>query len=245
MLKNLLLITLVFFSFSQELKSKSFGIDIGVIEESFSYYYDNDYFQLTAKSSANVIVSSNLQFHLSDFLSIQAKFSYLTRSLTFNANENYTVTDDDNDFFIERENSLTELRIGINALIYFSSFEEQSVRPYIIGGISKQMSFIDSKYKSTRDNDDNLYESNDEEYFEDLNSPISINLGIGAEYFFNSSLSLTANFIMVYESASGTYSRKRYYLDNNDNRILYAESDNELSTSLIRNRTTIGLNFYF
>ena len=129
--------------------------------------------------------------------------------------------------------------IGIK--YYFAEFVKNKVSAFVQAGIGKQFAFVDNSYKDLPHNqyDPTVLEDNENEFLKDLNSPFLINLGFGAEYFFNESLSLFASIRFYYSKISGTHTYKESVYDRIETRKQNYEN------SEIVTRIGIGLNFYF
>jgi hypothetical protein len=141
----------------------------------------------------------------------------------------------------ETINGLKLLDFNIGAKYYFQNFISNKVSVYAIFGFGKQLAFAEIKDKDLYiiPNPDEIYETNEEEFDEEINSPWHFNFGFGAEYFFNESLSLTSNIKVLYSTHTGTFESRT--LNSN-----YSQTyRREYSLKEFVTRIGIGLNFYF
>ncbi|HVO72655.1 MAG TPA: hypothetical protein VMT35_01415 [Ignavibacteriaceae bacterium] len=124
---------------------------------------------------------------------------------------------------------------------YFKDFLNEKVNAYMLGGIGKQIAFATVKEESlfTSPQPGTFSENNREDYLEDLNSPWHFNIGFGAEYFFNESLSLFSSIRMQYSTINAKYDSR------SGSSYQVETSTNEYSNSDITTRVGLGLNFYF
>lgn len=123
---------------------------------------------------------------------------------------------------------------------YFKDIITGKVSIYVLAGFGKQFAFAESKQEELFLTDP-VYtvQDNASEYLEDLNSPWHFNLGFGAEYFFNESLSLTSNIRVLYSAVSSKYNYKFISEFDTETR------SEEYSSSDVITRFGLGLNFYF
>lgn len=125
---------------------------------------------------------------------------------------------------------------------YFNNFIKERVNIYVSAGFGKQIAFAQNNYEAlflTPPPVIIINEDNIEEFTEELNSPWHFNIGFGAEYFFNESLSLISNIRLLYSSVTGNYD-SRYIYDN--------QSTTRTQDYTFRDFVTyvgLGLNFYF
>jgi hypothetical protein len=136
---------------------------------------------------------------------------------------------------------LKMLDFNIGLKYYFKNIIAEQVSIYAAAGFGKQIAFAQNKYEVLfqEPTPGLITEDNIEEYTEELNSPWHFNVGFGAEYFFNESLSLTSNIRVLYSSATGKYN-SRYIYQTESRTENQEKTFREFST-----RIGIGLNFYF
>ncbi len=147
------------------------------------------------------------------------------------------------DFGVKISNSDKFLNIGIGVKYYLKRVMPQKVSPYVLAGIGKQFAF--SSYKNEDlfvepiEPEGYSYSDNFEEFIEDLNSPVHANLGFGAEYLFNPSLSVFSaiRFNYMRQSAVFEYRETSSYSTRTGNR--------EHKVSEITTHIGLGMNFYF
>lgn len=124
---------------------------------------------------------------------------------------------------------------------YFKNIITEKVSIYATAGFGKQIAFAQNEYEQLFQDPQPLIinEDNIEEFTEELNSPWHFNIGFGAEYFFNESLSLTSNIRVLYSSVTGKYnSRYVFGTESRTNAREYTFRD-------FITRIGLGLNFYF
>lgn len=140
-----------------------------------------------------------------------------------------------------RKNGLNLLDISLGVKYYLTNIFTGNVTPYVAAGFGKQFAFVKDSYKNLFPMGDPGYitEDNAEEYMQDLNSPWHFNLGFGAEYFFNESLSLTANIRLLYSSVTAKYDYR--YISDYETRT----NSTERTESEFNTRVGLGLTFYF
>jgi hypothetical protein len=125
---------------------------------------------------------------------------------------------------------------------YFKNFIKEKVNIYASAGFGKQIAFAQNKYEALFLNPPPVIiinEDNIEEFTEELNSPWHFNIGFGAEYFFNESLSLTSNIRLLYSSVTGNYDLRYIY----DNQSITRTRDYTFRDFITH--IGLGLNFYF
>jgi hypothetical protein len=152
----------------------------------------------------------------------------------------YTNLDYSNDYGIINTIGLKLLDFNLGLKYYFGKFFSDKVNIYALAGFGKQIAFAQNEYKNLYpDEIQYIQEDNLEEFTEDLNSPWHFNIGFGAEYFFNESLSLTSNIRILYSSAYGKYNYRYVYASTSSTR------EEEYTKSDFITRIGLGLNFYF
>lgn len=134
---------------------------------------------------------------------------------------------------------LIDFNLGVK--YYFKDLIREQVSIYVLAGFGKQIAFAKDDYKLLFVDPvpGIISEDNIEEFTQELNSPWHFNLGFGAEYFFNRSLSLTSNIRILYSSVTAKYNSRYIYQE---------ESRTYESEKTYRDFYTkigLGLNFYF
>jgi hypothetical protein len=135
--------------------------------------------------------------------------------------------------------TLLDLNLGIK--YYLNNIITEKVTVYLIAGFGKQFAFGEEKNETLFQQPPTgiTYRDNSDEFLEDSNSPFHFNLGFGAEYFFNESLSLTSNIRFMYSKISAKYEESQIAsYQTITNTIDYKKSD-------FLTRIGLGLNFYF
>ncbi|MEJ2615336.1 MAG: outer membrane beta-barrel protein [Ignavibacteriaceae bacterium] len=135
--------------------------------------------------------------------------------------------------------TLLDLNLGIK--YYLNNIITEKVTVYLIAGFGKQFAFGEEKNETLFQQPPTgiTYRDNSDKFLEDSNSPFHFNLGFGAEYFFNESLSLTSNIRFMYSKISAKYEESQIAsYQTITNTIDYKKSD-------FLTRIGLGLNFYF
>ena len=152
----------------------------------------------------------------------------------------YSNLDYSNDYGVINTIGLKLLDFNLGLKYYFGNFISDKVNIYALAGFGKQIAFAKNEHEDLYPGEiEFIEEDNIEEFTEELNSPWHFNLGFGAEYFFNESLSLTSNIRILYSSASGKYNYRYVYETESRTR------ENEYTKSDFITRIGLGLNFYF
>ncbi len=236
----------------------SFGVLLipyysGKIYDVGQYYYSDPVYSSPVIASQYLITSSadneiNMEAQLSFGLSEQVRLTFdgaYTSTSYENRSENHQrntgggyVYDSGN----LNKNDLTLLDFSLGIKYYLDNLITEKVSVYFLAGIGKQ-------FASAEETNETLFqppqpgaaitEDNRNEFIEDANSPFHFNLGFGAEYMFNKSLSLTSNIRFIYSSISAKYDSRQI----SDYQTLTSSTD--YKTSNFITRIGLGLNFYF
>ncbi|MGB8319810.1 MAG: outer membrane beta-barrel protein [Ignavibacteriaceae bacterium] len=213
------------------------------------YYQDYPYpaystvSQYLITSSLNQLnMEAQLSFALTDQLHLTFDGTYTStyyenRSESHQANTDgsYTYNSGNLD-----KNDLTLLDFSLGVKYYLQKLIAERVSVYFLAGMGKQ-------FASAEETNQNLFQQpgtaltkdNKNEYIEDANSPFHFNLGFGAEYLFNESLSLTSNIRFIYSKISAKYDSRQI----SDYQTSTSTTDYKSSDFITR--IGIGLNFYF
>jgi hypothetical protein len=134
---------------------------------------------------------------------------------------------------------LLDFSLGIK--YYFKDIVPGKVSFYASAGAGKQLAFARDEYEQLFIDPvpGNINTDNAEEFAEEINSPWHMNLGFGAEYFFNESLSLTSDIRLLYTTVSGEYQSRSINEFQTSSRIL------ETTRRDFITKIGIGFNFYF
>jgi hypothetical protein len=236
----------------------SFGVLLipyysGKIYDIGEYYYQDPVYSSSLSASQYLITSSatneinmeaQLSFALSDqvcltFDGTYTAASYENRSENHQRNTGGGYTYDSGNLY---KNDLTLLDFSLGIKYYLNNLMTEKVSVYFLAGIGKQ-------FASAEETDETLFqqpqpgvainEDNRNEFLEDANSPFHFNLGFGAEYLFNESLSLTSNIRFLYSRISAKYDSRQI----SDYQTVSNSTD--YKTSDFITRIGVGLNFYF
>lgn len=153
-----------------------------------------------------------------------------------NENPNYNY---DTGYLDSKDLNIFTFNIGLK--YYFTNFLNKNVSVYALAGLGKQIAFVDVKFETLfkEPQPGVINEDNMDEYLKDLNSPWHVNIGFGAEYFFNKSLSLFSNIRFYYSRVSAKYDSR------NINNFQTQTNTSEYTSLEVVTRIGIGLNFYF
>lgn len=138
------------------------------------------------------------------------------------------------------EIGLKLLDINVGLKYHLIEIYMSKATAFLLLGIGKQFAFADHKSENLFPQSSNsTIQDNAEDFIKSLHSPWHFTLGAGTEYFFNESLSVTANLRLVYSSVSGEYNYKYTSLSQTQTwKEKYSGSD-------LTTRVGVGLNFYF
>ncbi len=168
-------------------------------------------------------------------------FSY-TRSYSHELSEQriyYPASSSYYDYGRRYTDDMKIFRLSIGFKFYFSVLQVKKVSPYIHIGAGKQLAFVTHKNEDLYPQPLVTEQDNEEEYLEELNSPVHIFAGFGVEYPFNKSLSLFALARFYYSWSDSKYDYRYIQDDRTETRT--SDSD---TADLIK-RVGLGLNFYF
>ena len=234
---------------SKERKRWSFGIDYCPLYFESKTYIDYTYYNnvvLTMESRGSTLESLfSYSIHSRFWLTSNISYykSYLRRKYEYH----YVRENIPDDSGYEDINEMDILMVILGGKYYLSNIFPQRVSAYFSAGIGKQFAFVTDEYKDLYEEEeepDVEIKDNFEEYLEQLNSPTLINIGFGAEYFFNESISLSSNFRFIFRKIYGKYKYEESGVGYNDEyysktrKSIYEKSD-------IQNRISLGINFYF
>ncbi len=214
----------------------------GKIYTIISSHYPPYTFEPYGLSDNEINMEAQLSFAVSNSLRLTLDVNYNSsnyerRDESHSRTTNITEYDNGN---LTKENlALIDINLGIK--YYFKPLLQEKVSIYALLGFGKKFASADQESKPLFQNPPPSYviEDNLTEFVEDANSPFHFNIGFGAEYFFNESLSLTSNIRFIYSSIKAKYDSRQV-------------SDYETYTSTIDykkadfiTRIGIGVNFYF
>jgi hypothetical protein len=134
---------------------------------------------------------------------------------------------------------LFDFNLGIK--YYLKNILSGKVTIYALAAVGKQFAFAEEKYEILFQNPPAgvIRVDNQDEFTEDINSPLHFNFGFGAEYFFNESLSLTSNIRFIYSKVEGNYHSRTISEYETETKSL------DIKRSDFMTRVGVGFNFYF
>jgi hypothetical protein len=219
-------------------------------------YYSGRIYEMSSSSYSQYDVS--IYGYSVSLTNLEAQFAYAVvpqLKLTFDAGYSATISEENfethykyNDPVYPYEtnegykltNNMKRLDFNIGAKYYFNNIISNKVSIYASLGIGKQFAFVTNDYKLLFGQPDPaINENNYEEFLADINSPFHFNIGFGAEYFFNESLSLNANIKINYNTSSGKYQSR------NISQYSSRTTTEDISVADFTTKVGIGLNFYF
>ncbi len=197
-----------------------------------------------------------LNYGYSSTIKMEGEFSYkVMPRLSITANLGYMVSNQEDNSSINRryipspnyENSSeNEDKIKIFNFIlgiryYLIDLFNQKSSAFVFAGVGKQFAFASSYHNSFNSSSTSVNKpiTNGNDFIEDLNSPYRLNIGFGAEYFFNESITVKSFIRLNYCKSSADYNAifvnslyevsKKYHFEK-------ADTNTEIG---------LGLNFYF
>ena len=233
---------------NNEYKKWSFGVLYVPYNSVLVYSLEESYYQSQPSIFGRVVNETNMEVQLSyavmDILRLTFDVSYTSTNYERRdeIHSRNTTGDYRSDWGNLIKEDLTLFDFNIGAKLYLNNFISEKVSVYLLAGIGKQIAAADFE-------DKNLFpipnpsvissENNLNEFTKDVNSPLHYNVGFGAEYFFNESLSLTSNIRFIYSMISAEYRSGTL----KQMEAIAKTTDYEKSNFITR--VGLGLNFYF
>ncbi len=232
-------------SFNVFATNYSFGFYYSPFVQGVSAIYFNDYdSRVSMITEYSTIIESQFTTKLKDKLNLTLNIAY--NSSRVKTRYEYHVIDLDpinqNDFGMEELNSLKIFTLETGLKYYFRNSIPEQTNAFIMMGIGKKFAFAKEREKELFQDEsegDNQESDNRIEFLEDLNSPLLMHLGFGAEYYFNKYLSVHSSIRFYYSTISAKYKNTS---EETDYRIIntYKNEIDEITTNI-----GFGLNFYF
>ncbi len=271
MIKHLIIIPIIAlqFLFAQESVSENFKWSLGIsYQPNETYQYPNLYYEIGYFDDGGFVEPSTSSFVYYPYYYSKSKTAiHFTRSIVKNIwayfSFNYSSYDIyyryesrrnyDDEYYIDYEygsettTTMNSISLFIGGKIFFKTPKPKRASPYIVLGIGKQLTdYTQERIELFEEDDDgNEYEDNFDEYYEDMNSPFYLFGKVGAEYFFNNSISISAELEMLYEKIKGNYNYSYKYIDQYNNYNYSHSSNRDKKESTITQSALFGLNFYF
>jgi len=241
---------------SSEPTSASFD---GVVEEySFGFFYSPfiegrkaAYYNSSYGDDIAVIDEYSTKVE-SQFAMALKKKLYLSLNVVYSSNKTKTRLENHRTYYDpvnqydsgeETTNSLKIFTIETGLKYYFSDFVPQNTSAFITVGHCKKFAFVENEEKELfEDNaatNNTKTTNNINEFLEDLNGPFLLQLGFGAEYFFNKSLSIHSSIRFYYETTSANH-KMTEKSDSRETKLTLKVEDDTVNTNI-----GFGLNFYF
>lgn len=206
-------------------------------------------------SGSSYPTDPSIYYSIESEINMEAQLAYgITQNFRFTLDAGYSSTLNksryeyhyvydsyDNNQGYENTIGLKMLDFTLGLKYYFKNFTPQNVNIYASLGVGKQIAFAQNKYEDLFLDPvpGIIKQDNVEEFAEKINSPWHFNIGFGAEYFFNNSLSLIANIRVLYSSSTGKFN-SRYITDYQTTTRFEEYTQRDFST-----RIGLGVNFYF
>ncbi len=206
------------------------------------YSLDDDNYYITS-NSASSLFESHLTYSVLKNLRLFIDVGFISVS-DESRSETHTRLNDGNsesEYGYDNEADYKFLNINFGCKYYLIGLKENNVRAFVSAGFGKQLAFIEQKAEDlfTDDEPDYQLDNNMKEFLEEMNSPWNFNIGFGAEYYFNKSLSLYSAIKIYYLRRTAEYNER--YLNDTYTR----SSQREIKNSGFNTRIGLGLNFYF
>jgi len=213
------------------------------MEERITSFYLYDFESHTYVTGYLPKYEAQLSYLLSENFLLTLNSGYSVNEMKTRYEYHYDDKDSDNDGKSGRE--VTEIlnlfKFEIGVKYYLKPVAEKKVSPFLTLSLGKQ-------FASAADEEKDLFEdtppeypliSNYNQFLEQLNSPLLLSAGLGAEYFINEAISVSTNFKVVYKSASASYKT----IEEDDNYIRTRRYKNQFTNVITR--LGVGLHLYF
>jgi len=157
-------------------------------------------FEITWLIEGNASVESYLQYSINNKLSMYFNLSYKDSDTRQYHKKSYTSNSTDQIEGYEINSHTTSLKPIVGLKYYLISPKVKKVSPLISCGIGKQFFNIEYSYRDFEDQSlgYEIIKDTRNDYDEGINSPFIVQVGFGAEYYLNESLSFTINTIYEY-----------------------------------------------
>ncbi len=206
------------------------------------YSLDDDNYYITSNSASSLFESHLTYSVLKNLrLFIDVGFISVSDESRSETHTRYIEGDSESDYGYDNEADYKFLNINFGCKYYLTGLKENRVRAFVSAGFGKQLAFIEQKAEDLFSDDEPDYQldNNMKEFLEEMNSPWNFNIGFGAEYYFNKSLSLYSAIKIYYLRRTAEYNER--YLNDTYTR----SSQREIKNSGFNTRIGLGLNFYF
>jgi hypothetical protein len=209
----------------------------------YGYTYNSNYEQnnyVTATINNEVNMEGQFAFRANKNLSLTFDVGY-TSAYTDSKQESHTSQENYSyNSGTSKAKDLKLLALNLGVKYYFTRYPEKQVNVYALAGFGKQFAFSSTKYEDLfAQPTTEIYENNEDEFVENMNSPWNLNIGFGAEYMFNNSLSVYSVIRFYYSKIDAVYESRTI----STNQLYTYKS--EYTKSDFITRIGIGLNFYF
>jgi len=201
-------------------------------------------FSVTYLTEANASIESYIQYSISNKLSTYFSLYYKDSDTEYYYSHSYTNNADDLLEGYKINSHTTAIKPVIGLKYYLISPQIKAVSPLISFGVGKQ--FFNIKYHRFDFPDKSLsYEvikDTENEYDEGINSPFIVQIGLGAEYYINKSLSFTVNTLYEYLKITSSY---KYYTKGTVDTNWHDRIDRNITDEKINTIINIGLSLHF
>ena len=219
---------------TQTLTAHRFGFSVNYVP-----YYSGNWYQVSLQAPQywmQYAVTLNLLNNAVRFTELQAYFSYfvfpkISLNVTvgyngFDQTDNYDSRTEyppydsqhqnqHNGYDISLANKQFLMRLDVR--YYLRARREKQVSPFAQVGGGKYFATGDNtiSYWDKVNEPHDKFDFNAKDFLSDFNSPLVVDFGLGAEYYFNTSLALHASMIAYYTNRSGTAKYRYQNLDEN------------------------------
>lgn len=214
----------------------------GVIYTLTENDYPDNLPYLNYSSSSSIKMEGEFSYSVMPKLSITANLGYMVSNQEDKSsiNRRYTPPAND-DYSSENEDKIKIFNFILGIRYHLIDLFNQRSSAYVFAGFGKQFAFA-SKHRSSVNSGNppaNKPTTNGNDVIEDLNSPYRLNIGFGAEYFFNEAISVKSFIRLNYCKSSADYDG-RYLSSFTDvsKKMHFEKADTNTEIGL-------GLNFYF
>ncbi len=167
-------------------------------------FYDYDSFYLYTRTSRYLPkYEAQLTYRITDQFALTLNSGYSSQYVK-SRYEHFSDDKDgdyDSDSGQETTNSLSLFKFDIGIKYYLKPVISKKVSPFVTLSLGKQIASAIDEEKELYDETPPEYPviSDYEKFLEQINSPLLLSAGFGAEYFVNESLSFTTNFKVTYD----------------------------------------------
>ena len=196
--------------------------------------------EIDLPSYSKVMMESSFSYGINEKFRILFNLGYSEFNFKYRRNRTAGYDGNIDKSGFERVANLRILFAGVGVKYRLKNFSVNSVSPYLTANVGKRFASGDKFQKELYPKSGgSVFENNEDQFLEEINSPYFLSAGFGAEYFFNNSLALFSELSFNYSYAKSTFKNREVGESYED-----ASSD-EYIFSAWETRIGVGLNFYF